>query len=268
MSIDTKLQRNTTVQTTPAHLRWRIAVEGKLPKPLKLSERITTTPLKRKPIEPNYQTTAQPMLRFFVYRGGVSGDEAKDVLQETFVKIVRSADSFSGDGTAKAWIWQVARNCLIDHQRKQMQIKHEIATAKANPARKAAEEGAKTSTRDGVKVTEYPYVKPTVDNMKGSLGEHETAVNDEQWARLEETTAAPVSGTPHAVDECVAAGLGQFSSREPERAYVLMMQMDGMSIDDIGQRIGRTVAATKEYLSQCKKKIQPYIAHCTELLAA
>ena len=66
----------------------------------------------------------------------------------------------------------------------------------------------------------------------------------------------------------MAAGLGAFNSREPERAYVLMLQMDGLSIDDIGQRIDRTVAATKEYLSQCKKKIQPYIAHCTELLAA
>ena len=45
-----------------------------------------------------------------------------------------------------------------------------------------------------------------------------------------------------------------------------LLQMDGHSIEEIGLRIGRTIAATKEYLSQCKKKIQPYIAHCTELL--
>ena len=170
-----------------------------------------------------YQTTAQPMLRFFVYRG-ISSDEAKDVLQETLLKIVRSAESFTGDGAAKAWFWQIARNCLTDYQRKQ-----------------------------------------------SSVGTHETAVNDEQWARLEETTPGPAStegAGVQSVDECVAAGLGAFNSREPERAYVLMLQMDGLSIDDIGQRIDRTVAATKEYLSQCKKKIQPYIAHCTELLAA
>jgi hypothetical protein len=47
-----------------------------------------------------------------------------------------------------------------------------------------------------------------------------------------------------------------------------MLQMDGLSVEEIGHRIGRTIAATKEYLSQCKKKIQPYIAHCTDLLAA
>jgi DNA-directed RNA polymerase specialized sigma24 family protein len=44
--------------------------------------------------------------------------------------------------------------------------------------------------------------------------------------------------------------------------------MEGLSVADIGERIGRTVAATKEYLSQCKKKIQPFIAHCTEHLTA
>jgi RNA polymerase sigma factor (sigma-70 family) len=170
-----------------------------------------------------YQSVAQPMLRFFVYQG-VSGDDAKDVLQETMVKIIRSADSFGGTGTAKAWIWQVARNCLIDHQRK-----------------------------------------------LGSMAKHELAVNDEQWARLEETTAAPVSSvrsSADSVDKCVADGLSAFSNKEPERAYVLTLQMEGLSIEEIGHRIGRTVGATKEYLSQCKKKIQPFIAHCTDYLMA
>lgn len=43
-----------------------------------------------------YGSAAQPMLRYFVYRGGISSDEAEDALQETFIKIVRSAASFSG----------------------------------------------------------------------------------------------------------------------------------------------------------------------------
>lgn len=169
-----------------------------------------------------YQSTAQPMLRFFVYKG-VSGDDAKDVLQETFVKIVRNVSSFSGDGAAKAWIWQIARNCLTDHQRKQ-----------------------------------------------GSLVNHETAVSDDHWQRLEETISDPndaTCGSAGSVDECVSIGLAKFNRSEPERAMVLMLQMDGFSIDEIGLRIGRTMAATKEYLSQCRKRIQPFISHCTDLLA-
>jgi RNA polymerase sigma-70 factor (ECF subfamily) len=168
-----------------------------------------------------YDNVGQSMLRFFVYKG-VTADEAKDVLQETMVKIVRSAASVSGEGSAKAWIWQIARNCLIDHQRK-----------------------------------------------TGALKNHETAVNDEQWDHLEKTTADPnatICATAGSVDECVSAGLESFGNREPDRALVLLLQMDGYSIEEIGLRIGRTIAATKEYLSQCKKKIQPYISHCTELL--
>jgi len=158
------------------------------------------------------------MVLFFVYRG-VSGDEAKDILQDTFIKIVRGANGFTGEGTAKAWLWQIARNCLTDHMRK-----------------------------------------------KASLGEHESVFDDEKWHRLEETVAAPTPRTRGtSVDECVSAGLAAFGDQMPERAYVLTLQMEGMSVEDIGRQIGRTVAATKEYLSQCRKKIQPFIAHCTEL---
>ncbi len=168
-----------------------------------------------------YQGTAQHMLRFFVSHG-LSGDEAKDVVQDTFVNIVRGAVGFTGEGTAKSWIWQIARNSLTNYLRKKL-----------------------------------------------SLGSRVEVFGDEEWQRLVETTPAPAACVAgDSVDECVSAGLQDFGKQMPDRAYVLTLQMDGMSIEEIGAQIGRTVAATKEYLSQCKKKIQPFIAHCTELLAA
>lgn len=168
-----------------------------------------------------FERFAQPMLRFFVYQG-LPGDEAKDVLQETFIKIARGARGFTGEGAAKGWLWQIARNCLMDHMRK-----------------------------------------------KASSGDHELVLDEEGWHKLIETTAAPASRTSGtSVDECVTAGLDAFAQVMPERAYVLTLQMDGTSIEEIGQQIGRTATATKEYLSQCKRKIQPFIAHCTELLTA
>jgi DNA-directed RNA polymerase specialized sigma24 family protein len=33
----------------------------------------------------------------------------------------------------------------------------------------------------------------------------------------------------------------------------------GLSVSEIAERLGRTGAATKEYLSQCRKKMQPFI---------
>jgi hypothetical protein len=44
--------------------------------------------------------------------------------------------------------------------------KKDLATAQANPARQAAEKAATTAEEGGVKVTRYPYVKPTPENMR------------------------------------------------------------------------------------------------------
>lgn len=216
-----------------------------------------------------YQTMAQPMLRFFVHQG-VSGEDAKDVLQETLVKIVRNSESFGGSGTAKAWMWQVARNCLIDHQRKGANLQpsayeNELVESKASSVAEIRMNGS-TEERNGLQVTTFQYAGKPVTNERRRLT---TSVSDAEWQHIEKTEASP--GFEAFVDErsaeqCVSEGLDAFSKQEPERSYVLMMQMDGSSIEEIGQLIGRTVAATKEYLSQCKKKIQPFIAHCNELL--
>jgi len=157
------------------------------------------------------------MLRFFVHLG-VPGQEARDLLQETFVKILRAAPKFNPGGSAKAWLWQIARNCLNDHLRE---------TAR--------------------------------------LRKHETMFDDEQWNTVKDTVPAKASSVC-SVDECVAQGIARFSAAMPDRAFALTLQMEGASIEDIAHRIGRTVAATKEYLSQSRKKLQPFIAHCTEFL--
>jgi RNA polymerase sigma-70 factor (ECF subfamily) len=166
-----------------------------------------------------YDGLAQPMLRFFVVHR-LSGDEAKDILQETIIKIVRGCNSYAGQGQAKAWLWQIARNCLTDHLRKQSR-----------------------------------------------LAANEAVFDGESWQTLEETVGDPAAGEPKSsVDECVAAGIAEFGERMPDRAYVLTLQMEGTSIGEIAERIGRTIAATKEYLSQCRKKLSPYVSHCVEFL--
>ena len=168
-----------------------------------------------------YDRTAQHMLRFFVYNG-VSASEAEDILQDTFIKVVRNAASYRGDGAARSWIWQLARNCLADHQR-----------------------------------------------AAGRRSEQIVGVDDSQWDALIESTPDPRDCAPgETADECVSKGLAVFAAQMPERALALTLQMDGLSLAEISERLGRTVAATKEYLSQCRKKVHPFIAHCTALLTS
>ena len=51
----------------------------------------------------------------------------------------------------------------------------------------------------------------------------------------------------------------------PDRYYVINLQKDDVSIEDISIRIGRSYAATKEFLSQSKKKLIPYFEECKDI---
>jgi RNA polymerase sigma factor (sigma-70 family) len=161
------------------------------------------------------------MLRFFIHHG-VSPTDAEDVLQDTFIKITRGADSYTGQGNAKSWFWQVARNCMTDFLRK-----------------------------------------------KGAYAEKYVPFDDEH-SDLSGSVAQPDGpGTfQTTVDECVSSGIDAFAKDYADRAYALTLQMDGASIEHIASVIGRTAAATKQYLSQCRKKLEPYVAQCTELLTS
>lgn len=43
---------------------------------------------------------------------------SEDLVQEVFLKILKKADSFRGDGSFKAWMFNIARNVTLDHLRK------------------------------------------------------------------------------------------------------------------------------------------------------
>jgi RNA polymerase sigma factor (sigma-70 family) len=95
----------------------------------------------------------------------------------------------------------------------------------------------------------------------------EIFVDDDEWSGIEAVTPAYQECiTAGTVDDCVATGLAQFSQLAPDRAYVLELQMEGNSIEEIALQIGRTPGAAKEYLSQCRKRLTPFIEHCVDLL--
>lgn len=169
-----------------------------------------------------YREVCPQMLRFFALNGA-PGDEAKDVLQETFVRVFKSAASYSGNGSARSWLWQIARNCLTDHQRK-----------------------------------------------AGRVRQREVVFDDDGWGRLLESTPDPAQpvGEGESLEDCVSRGVSVFAQQMSDRAYVLTLQMEGASIEEIAAQIGRSIAATKEYLSQCRKKLRPFISDCKRLLPA
>ena len=70
------------------------------------------------------------------------------------------------------------------------------------------------------------------------------------------------------VDDCVTKGLAKFASKDPERAYALELVIEGVDGKEIADRLGRTETATRQYLTQSRKHIAPFIQDCLQLLAA
>jgi RNA polymerase sigma factor (sigma-70 family) len=178
-----------------------------------------------------YMDKGKEFGRFFVGKG-LDRVDADDVLQETFLKILKQAPNYRGEGVstnhANAWMWQIARNALADHFR-----------------HKPAEEG----------------------------------LDDDGWRSLEDAnpknTSAPNPlwscdgpDPSREAEDCVQRGLKLFAAKDPERAFALELLVEGVAGTEIADRIGRSYTATRQYLTECRKALAPFIKDCLQLLPA
>ena len=63
-----------------------------------------------------YQVTGRQFFHYFI-ANSIPSQNAEDLVQETILKILERASQFSGEGSANSWMWQIARNVLVDHVR-------------------------------------------------------------------------------------------------------------------------------------------------------
>ncbi|HAI70688.1 MAG TPA: hypothetical protein DCM38_14780 [Gammaproteobacteria bacterium] len=66
---------------------------------------------------------------------------------------------------------------------------------------------------------------------------------------------------------CIVKVLEEFEKKEEnaaERLTALTFQFEGRSIKEIANEIGRKEGATKTFISECKKKIRPYLRKCRD----
>ncbi|HYW77312.1 MAG TPA: sigma-70 family RNA polymerase sigma factor [Gammaproteobacteria bacterium] len=83
---------------------------------------------------------SQDELRGFLrrrLRGHDAPSVADDLLHEVFLRLVRQGGNFCAVDNARAWLFQVARNLLIDHQRSQRptsELPDDLAYEPDNPA--------------------------------------------------------------------------------------------------------------------------------------
>lgn len=64
-----------------------------------------------------YELHRPAIFRFLYYRVG-ERELAEDLTSEVFLRMIRSLSASRKDGSLRAWLFQVARNLVIDHYRK------------------------------------------------------------------------------------------------------------------------------------------------------
>lgn len=162
---------------------------------------------------------------FIISQSGfkLSTADVEEIVQDTFIKVIRNCESFKGDSPIKTWIFSIAINNMTDHFRRKKS-------------------------------------RPT-ENL-----------DDVGWKALEDDSEAmrtfdhPPSG--ESLEECVGRGFAEFAKKFGERAHVLSLVMEGFDTEHIASTIQRTPGATREFISQSRKRIEEFLLPCREYLSA
>lgn len=107
----------------------------------------------------------------------------------------------------------------------------------------------------------FRFIKREKNNIKNIQDIKLTDPND----GLEDLGATDPS---RAAEDCVTQGLLRFEKVDPDRAYAIQLVVEGVDGREIADRIGRTYTAARQYLTQCRQHLAPYIKDCLPILAA
>ena len=99
--------------------------------------------------------------------------------------------------------------------------------------------------------------------------QREVTLDDLGWQNIADETVCITDGDRKiAIEECFSQGFAAFSRKHPERAEALRRAaLDGWSVRDVASYMVRTETATREYLSQARKRLREYLLPCRDLIA-
>jgi RNA polymerase sigma-70 factor (ECF subfamily) len=148
-------------------------------------------------------------------------DAARDLVQETFIKVWQRCATFRGESELLPWIRSICRRAILDRLRQPQK--------------------------------EVPW-------------ELEAGMTGEAVTRIAELSGEQVPGAEDAVRqsqsaECFARCWNRFLEASPEHALVISwIAEDGLTHEQIAVLLGRTPGATREFISQCRKRARIHLA--------
>lgn len=151
---------------------------------------------------------------------------ARDAVQETFIKVWRRCATFHGDSELLPWMQAILRRTILDRLRRP---EHEVPL----------DDGYEMSAEVTLRLRELSLAEvslPEDDARRTQLAE----CFERCWSRFEQ--AAPA----HA-------------------AVIAWIVEDGLDTGEIATLLERTPGATREFISQCRKRARLHLAEWYEL---
>jgi RNA polymerase sigma-70 factor (ECF subfamily) len=146
----------------------------------------------------------------------------QDVLQETLIKAWRYCGDFRGESEVFSWLRTILQRTIVDHLRK---------------------------TRPEV---------PLQDDANQVHEEVELALIAAANSQAHDPLAVASSGDAQRLFD---AGFDQLRAESPLAAMVMLwVARDQLSMEELAALLDRTPGATREYVSQCRKKARVYLA--------
>jgi RNA polymerase sigma-70 factor (ECF subfamily) len=150
---------------------------------------------------------------------------ARDLVQDTFIKVWQRCATFHGESELRPWVRTILRHTMLD------------AFRRAEPQVSLDSHGA--STEIEARIVELSAAQVAVPHDEAHA--HQLAESFRRcWARFEQDCPA------HA-------------------AVITWISEDGLDNVAVAQLLGRSPGATREYISQCRKKARVYLADWYEL---
>jgi RNA polymerase sigma-70 factor (ECF subfamily) len=159
-------------------------------------------------------------------RGLGDHESARDLVQDTFIKVWLRCATFQGDSELLPWIKSILRHGLLDRLRKSTS---EIALETPE------EQSSETQLRIA-ELSAETIPRPDTEAARAQL------------------------------DDCFKRCWQRFETASPSHALVMAWIVeDGLTHEQIGELLGRTPGATREFISQCRKRARLHLAEWYQL---
>lgn len=156
-----------------------------------------------------------------IYRMVRNREQAEDLSQETFVKVLNAIESYRPEFKFSSWVFKIANNAAIDHLRRR-----ELDTLSLDGSPHA-------ETADAVEATALQ-------------------IGDSSESPLEEVEARELGGS-------IEAGISML--RPEYRTCILLRHVEGRSYEEIAEVMNLPLGTVKTYIHRARNELRISLAH-------